>query len=363
MDQPTAKKERASNFELLKIVSMFFVVSLHVCTQSGIMDAPASMVDDIVFTVLSEFGRTACTVFVMVSAWFLCDAGFKFERILRVWLTTLIYVLIIYFFVYHSYEMPWYDFFPVGGGILWFVSAYICMLLVSPVLNAVLHYCPQKYLGTAVLLTGIPLMVYATVSLTDGMLGNNVVWFSWLYLFVGYVKKYPVKLFENRLYMLILLAVLCFIRLFPRVEVRWSGRIPFMEGMLPYLDWWRDVLWTLPSFLTAAAVFFIFAKTEMKSSRVINFFGAHTLAIYILHQMPFFYGYLWNGIYHCQAKAGTSMEIPYLLYVIISIFIRATLIDLIFEMFLFKPVFSRLKPKLQTIDGLLNFNDKDCEQT
>ena len=345
-------KTRASNFELLKIISMFFVVSLHVCTQSGISDSPVSMLDDILFTILSEFGRTACTVFVMASAWFLCDSDFKVERIIKIWTKTIVYVLIVYFLIYHSYIMPWYDFFPLGGGILWFISAYISMLLLSPVMNAVMAHCPDKYLGACVLLTGVPLLLYPTISLTDGLLGNNVVWFMWLYLLMGYLKKKDCRLARKRSVMLIIFLILCLLRLFPRIEVRWSGRILFMDALIPCLNWWRDVLWTVPSFLTALSLFFIFAGMDMKSSRVINFIGTHTLAIYILHQMPFFYDYLWNGIFHCRAYAAGSMEIPYLLFVILCVFTAASFVDLIFDRILFNPVFASLKNVFYKINTL-----------
>ena len=345
-------KMRSSNFELLKIISMFFVVSLHVCTQSGIADMPVSVIDDILFKVLSEFGRTACTVFVMASAWFLCDSSFKFERVFKIWFKTIVYVIIIYFFVYHSYDMPWYDFFPIGGGILWFVSAYMCMLLVSPVLNAALKYCPERYLGGSVLLAGAPLLIYSTIALSDGQLGNNVVWFMWIYLLMGYLKKRSLAVFEKRSLMVVFLMILCFIRIFPRVEVRWSGRIPFMDSLIPFLNWQRDVLWTIPSFLTALTLFFIFAGIHMKNNRIINVLGSGTLAIYILHQMPFFYEYLWNGIFHCREYAGSAKEIPYLLFVIAGVFVASLAIDILAEKVFFGPVFKALNPVFSKMNAL-----------
>ena len=332
-------RDRDSNFELLKIISMFFVVTLHICTQSGIADKPCSALDEAAFMVFSEFGRTACTVFVMASAWFLSGSSFKIDRLFKVWFKTAGYVLIFYFLIYHSYDMPWYDFFPIGGGILWFISAYMAMLLVSPLLNAALSHCPQKYLGITILLIGIPMLVYPTIALTDGMLGDNVLWFSWLYLLMGYLRKYPVKIFSNISVMTAAFFVLCFIRLFPRIEVRWSGRIPAVDSMIPYLNWWRDVLWTLPSFLTALALFFIFANIRLKPNRVINFVGGHAFAIYIMHQMPFFYGYLWNGIFHCGNYAGSSFEIPYMLFVTACVFAAASVIDYIFDRVLFEHLF------------------------
>ncbi len=136
------KKERVSNLELLKVICMFFVISLHICTQTGIAHDPVSVFDSTLFFVFSEFGRTACTVFLMISAWFLSRMEFKIERFLKSWLKTLIYLLLVYFLIYHNYELPWYEFLPLGGGLLWFVSVYLFLLLASPLLQMLNRFCP-----------------------------------------------------------------------------------------------------------------------------------------------------------------------------------------------------------------------------
>ena len=346
--------KRATNFELLKLICMIFVVSLHICTQSGIADMPSSVANGILFIIFSEFGRTACTVFVMVSAWFLSDASFKTERLFTVWFKTLIYTIVIYFFIYNSYQMPWYDFFPIGGGILWFVSAYMCLLLVSPVLNAAIKYTDRNYLLLVVLLIGVPMQIYATISRTDGQLGNNVLWFIWIYLFMGFVKKYPVRVFDNRILMLAIFLITCAIRLLPRIEIRYSGRIPCIESWLPYLDWWQAVLWTIPNFLTAASLFFLFYKLNIKYNAIINFIGAHFLAVYVFHQLPFFYEHLWDGIFQCSKYAGSGIAVLYMIFVIICILVFASLIDLIFDRLILSHLSSMLDKPFKRINCLLN---------
>ncbi len=347
------KMKRSTNFELLKIICMFFVISLHVCTQSSIASNPASIVDGVLFIVLSEFGRTACTVFVMVSAWFLSEASFKTERLFNTWIKTLVYIIAVYL-CYHSYTMPWYDFLPIGGGILWFISAYMCLILVSPILNAVIRKTGRQYLLTVILLLGVPMLFYSTVSLNDGQLGSNVVWFIWIYLLMGYLRKYPVRILDNRILMTAVFLILCAARLLPRIELRYSGRLPVVETWLPYLDWWKSVLWTIPNFLTAFTLFFVFYKLNIKYSRVINFFGAHILAIYTLHQMPFFYEYLWEDIFNCSKYAGSGLEIPYMLLVVLSIIVVASLIDVIFDRLVLRRIVSALDARFKKIDQILN---------
>lgn len=330
---------------------MFFVLCLHVCTQSGIADAPVSIPDDIIFKALSEPGRTACSTFVMASAWLLSSSSFKVERIVMTWIKTLAYILIVYFLFYHAYELPLSDFFPIGGGMLWFVSAYLCMLLFSPLMNAALSTCPKDLLKWTLLFTGIPMLVYPTLMLKDGFLGNYVVWFIWIYLLMGYLKRYPVKLFENKTLMITGFLVLMGLRLFPRIEVRWSGRIPFFENLIPVLDWYSAVLWTIPNFLTALCLFYIFADIKIKPNRLIAFFGKHTLAVYILHQMPFFYDFLWNGIFQSRNHAGTAGEIPYMILVILCVFTAASLIDRFFDLLIFDRIRSLLEEPFKRINS------------
>ena len=87
---------RQSNFELLRVICMISIVSIHLYKQT---DAVRLELEDgapyffILF--LGYGGRLVCNCFVMIGAWFLCDARFKADRIVKLWLYVFSYTTII----------------------------------------------------------------------------------------------------------------------------------------------------------------------------------------------------------------------------------------------------------------------------
>lgn len=79
--------KRNSNFELLRIFCMIFIVFGHLFGQ-GIGLDNLSVPNSIFAHSVGSFSRIAVNLFVMISAWFMMEKEFKAERVLKIYAQT-----------------------------------------------------------------------------------------------------------------------------------------------------------------------------------------------------------------------------------------------------------------------------------
>ena len=123
------KKNRNSNIELLRIIAALFVLSYHAINA---LELPSRFIMTGLFF---GMGRISVNIFVIISAWFLCEQKFKFERITNTWLSTIFYTIpIALVFVYFGKADLVYlitNMFPVFFQPLWFITAYFLVHYLS----------------------------------------------------------------------------------------------------------------------------------------------------------------------------------------------------------------------------------------
>lgn len=328
-----AQKSRArqSGLELLRILCMLFIIADHYAGQSG-----AALYDTLphalFFALLGAGSRMGCSIFVMLGAWFLCAQPFKTRRVLNLWFSLWLYTVpltLLCFFVPGSGvglgTLRW-AIFPVSTKQLWFVAAYLVLLLLSPVLNLLLHTAPRRTLRGLLWVFGVLLVGYSTLFAEDGVF-SDVLWtFAYEYLLVGYLRLYP----DNRLSRILqswqapALALLFTAALTAlRGAALWQG----MDGKaMQYLEYYRTALCSAPNLLCALAIFFFFKKLNIGSLPAVNGVASATLGVYIIHQTPAVMGLLWNGIFQSAQHPGSA---GYALFVIACVFAAGTVIDLL----------------------------------
>lgn len=138
-------------------------------------------------------GRTVIIAFLIITAWNLCEKEFRVERIVRTWLTTFTYSLLVgaVFAVCNgNRSFLFRQCFPIVNNVVWFVSVYLLLLATQPILNYVLANAPKKILGCTLGMlllveSAIP-TIYPNSSLRIGYYAT----FCLIYLCAGYVKKY-----------------------------------------------------------------------------------------------------------------------------------------------------------------------------
>jgi len=280
---------------------MFQIVIAHLVNQSGY--ELASGIGDSYFLLLISNGQNiANNIFIIVGAWFMLDSRFKASRLLRLygvdifycWALTLISVLVWPDLC--SFKDIMRGILPFMGRPLWFISAYITLMLFAPLLNKILEWDKKQLtLLTALLLYAI-YFVSTMPDPQDQSYVLNTLTFPAVYLIIGYVKKYSlhesVKI-PNILKLALGVGIyIGLVTLLFMPQVNGGSKIISMLSKLSkqYLVDKR----TIPNFLSAILLCWFAVSIKPRHSKWINKIAQFTFPVYVFHQVPTFYPGLWK---------------------------------------------------------------------
>ena len=205
------KAPRASNLELLRILCMLLIIGDHLTGQGGIADY-STLPSSFVFCLIGCGSRIACTVFVLVGSWFMCEQPFKTRRPLSLWLSLWLYTVPVTLLCRLAGldvslgALRWAAF-PAGTRQLWFISDYLLLLLCVPLLNRLLRGLSRPAHRGRLAVLAVPLIVYPTLFGENGAVSDTAWMFLYEYLLIAYLRRWP----DNRLAgMAVIGAGMCF---------------------------------------------------------------------------------------------------------------------------------------------------------
>ncbi|MBN8210234.1 acyltransferase [Bacillus sp. NTK071] len=290
------KINRDSNFEVLRIISMFMIVVWHVC-----LHGVENYVD------VSEFagglnqafyyGIKSCTViavniYVLISGYFLCNSNFKWSKVIRLILETLtfsvgIYIVLMFLslaeFSLNSFLT---SSFPIFFGSYWFVSVYVVLYLLSPYINIVIKNLTHKsHFNLIILLFLINCgwqFIYSDINL--GVYnGYGLFHFIFLYILASYIRFHGFIIKDyNKFQWLIIFVAMALINMISNYIVSGSiGRLYSYNSPLVVL--------------TSYSLFMAFKNIHLKAS-VVNVASSYVFGIYLIHEHPMIRDILWGKL-------------------------------------------------------------------
>lgn len=200
--EPIEKKSRNCAFDIARIVAMFLIVCSHFLGHGGFIRNMTGA--NFVFgRILTSLFNPSVNLFVLIGAYFTCTSKkLKWQRLAKLYAQVWIYGMTL-FVVFlciqgvESFSVEWLlsSIFPVVCGKYWFFSAYIFMMLVSPLLNNVIERINKKtHLAICVVSIVLGILagdVHIVPQLAMGD-GYNVIWFVMLYFIAAFIRKYDV---------------------------------------------------------------------------------------------------------------------------------------------------------------------------
>lgn len=347
------KVPRSSNLELLRLLCILWIISDHVF-QGNPMQPNSDLALLSVWT-LPSLSRVACTVFVLIGAYFLCESRFRFRRVFHIWWTTAFYCVLITSILYKldlvGSRAIFESLLPVSRSPLWFCSTYILVLLMSPFLNQVLKAMTRRQHFGFLVFWSVPILIIPTLTQDCGVFRPEIWVCIYAYCFAAYMRRWQPSIFEDWR----VIIGLCFIPIL-RIALLWFLKdTAFMTSFSSFAEFWRSMLNAVPNFATAVGIFCLFRKFHFQS-KVVNKLAQSVLAIYIIHQVPTFFPHLWNGVFLASQHAGTPNQLTYTLTMIVTVFAGCAAIDMV-KRWLFTDLVENNRLVLgigRRIDGLFN---------
>ena len=320
------KAPRSSNLELLRILCILWIISDHVFQGNPLQ--PNSDLATLSIWTLPSLSRVACTVFVLIGAYFLCESKFRFRRVFHIWWTTAFYCVVITSILYKLDQVGIRTIFesllPVSRSPLWFCSTYILVLLMSPFLNQVLKAMSRRQHLGFLIFWAIPILIIPTLTQNCGIFRPEIWVCVYAYCFASYMRRWQPAILEDWR----LIIGLCSLPIV-RIALLWFMKdTDYMAQISSFAEFWRAMLNAVPNFATAVGIFCLFKKFSLQS-RTINYLAQSVLAIYVIHQVPAFFPHLWNGIFHASQHAGTPNQLMYTGMMIVTVFVSCSAIDIL----------------------------------
>lgn len=316
-------KQRESNLELLRIVSMFLIVmhhfAIHGCEpwanhfHQGIIDT------ENIYLILLSLGKAAVVAFVLIGAYFLSEKKFKLWRVVNLCLTTFIYSWLIYLILFFCFPSAlkietipnvWLPI-PIPSN-YWFVIAYVYMLLMMPFLNLILDKCSQRQV--IIIICGLILFWCILQFVPNSKLDNvdydffsTNNYFLLIYLIGGYIRRYgKLKSFTKSCFLLLITLLITELVVFIILN--------YYSKFYDYL-WWISATNNGPfGMLIGVPLFLVFKNMHIGYIRFINYVSRSMFGVYLIHDNSFLRDILWKKIINTAPLADNPGDILAMAY-------------------------------------------------
>lgn len=300
------KSKRLANIELLRILAMCMVIMLHYLGKGELLPMVSIHMGKTGFVawIMESLSVVAVNVYVLISGYFLVDTEFKPGKILKLvsqvlFYTILVTILSVCFGLISLSELGFYNLivqlFPFQLEQYWFMTAYLVLYLLSPLLAVGVKSLSEKSLRTVVILFVIFMSVEKTilpVEIAFDKKGYDALWFICLFLVAAYLKLYGIKILKNRCICVALYLGGCAMIFLENllISVIWEtrGELGHLLGS-PYHYNHFFVL------TASVGLFSWFLNLEIKEgffTTLIRKVAPYTLGVYLLHEQ-IYVRYLW----------------------------------------------------------------------
>ena len=196
-----SKVVRRSNFELLRIISMFMIILTHTLTHGQVINNVSNGILSIFFEFLFCIIIVHVNSFVLLTGYFQSQSKFKMSRLIQnidmVWFyRVVILIFLVVINIWHPTCVEVFEnVFPLDLGFYWFFDVYILLYCLSPFLNDYLNKISQKEFKKLLAVLFLFFSVLPTVTGLQFFQNNGYTLYSFVFLyFVGaYLRKYPLK--------------------------------------------------------------------------------------------------------------------------------------------------------------------------
>lgn len=282
-------KTRKSNIELLRIIMMFLIVLSHLNCYTNFNN-----IDDINSLLVSVFGlgSLAVDVFFIIFGYFNINKDFSFKKIIKLEFQAVFYAVIIYvicsIFGYASFDIKslLYCFIPTLTGQWWFLTAYIVIYVLSPLIKLIMSKMNTKLVLIIDII--VMLLCFALIVLNvDSTIITMADCFG-MYILGACIRKLNIKIPIKYSLVIIFVTVMMFI-ITSIVLCNNNYSLSCVMNKLEYR--------TSPFMIIMAIMLFVLFNSLDFHNEFVNKIAKNTFAVYLISDSRLLRDLIWNKVF------------------------------------------------------------------
>lgn len=338
---------RNTNLEILRIISMIFIVMSHSDDWMGLPGLYENVVcpNKFIMDWLHLGGQVGVGCFLLISGYFMVDRKIELNKILRISGEVWFYTISIYcvFLVVNILNQSGsfssllregiWALFPILLSHYWFVTAYIILMVLSPFFNKLISVM-DKRMYCCFLLTIITIFVIIDGGLPhvflEGMSDGRLIPVFIMYFIAGYIKKYGSAREGDKAQKHITVAVFTYLMLFATVVViDLAGGFLNSPAIVSMCYFWRPL--NSPFVVIICIELFLgFLKLpQKKNNKYVNAIAKSTFGIYLLHSNRIVSRYVLPALFPIYKETRFVMLLIYSAGSVAIVLIVCSIIDII----------------------------------
>ena len=326
-------KTRQNNLEKLRCLAMMMVVILHFLGKGNLLGdvyAPEMSAVGAAAWVLEALCIVAVNCYMLISGYFLCESSFKLSRLLGLYLQIWIYSVGVGLAAWAAGLVPAGEvnihyflslLFPVSMGHYWFMTAYVYLYLLFPIVGMAVKKMTKEQLTFVLVLCLGAFCVLKSVlpfRLEEDGQGYDFLWYLCVFLVAAYIRKFGMKFLEKRWRCICLYLISCGAILLELYVLRrlYLSRGSF-ELILKVSFEYNHIL----ALLAAAGLFgwFRLSKNEGVLANAAAAIAPHVLGVYLLHEnIGIRYG--WQEWFHADRIQNVGQLALWTVIAVICVF-------------------------------------------
>ena len=357
---------RNSNFELLRIVSMLFIIIFHLIFRlCSIHSYEMSSSIYILIRFIIAITLVHVSSFVIVTGYFQCKKKMRLSKAISInnatWFYGVIFLLIALILteklnIFLTYPITSLDIFktiiPLDYGLYWYIGCYLVLYLISPILNIVINNCDKKTLKRIIITLFIIFSIIPTLTLDATVYtneGHSIYNFILLYFIGAYLRCYPLdksallSRFTDKGKQLLYFVGYIFFAFLSVLFFSISRELNSSNEIVNYISnifYWFHNSFGSPILIVQTILYFLFFSTLNIKSKIINYISSCTLGIYLIHENIYVRDNLYGFLEYFNVSSMTLKTIVLILLTAVVIFVISMLIEMLRKK-LFKFIYNR----------------------
>lgn len=325
-------KERQSNLEVLRIISMVLIVAHHFQLdrdferdENGLSVHP---MNEFTLNLLHSGGKVGVNIFMLLSGYFLKDQGVKPKALIKTWVQTIMWSHIILFAEFFRRPLYTHDYlyglFPVMSYSYWYVSAYFTVMLLSPIITHTVSHASDLRL---ILLLVTMFVTMSVLDWPDCTAYCNIMWLVFVSLLGASLKRFE-RLKESITLKFcasaLILSLFCSISsIYYFITYPTSNYAQRYGGYALTFD-----IRSPMSLILSVLAFLVATKTSIQSCYV-NAVAGCTFGVYLIHESPFLRYDIWHTIMQTSRYQDEATFPAYALLDIFTVYISCSALELL----------------------------------